>query len=209
MILGVDHLALTVTDMTVGQQSLEKEGFVCQFAENNQPNAIEKKRFLGHYQPYHDLALFRPKEGGVAVEITNHGPVVASGRGPYQYYQDHIVLHTPDPQVEQAFWQEALRFRKSGEPNLLKLISPVPDWSCRLKLVLDDTIEPCTLDSAGYPCLALLSNKLDQDSQKIAKAGASAFTEPFSLVVNGKRLEIVLFRTPTGALGELIQVKGK
>ena len=205
MILGVDHLALTATDTDQAKKMLEAKGLKCVFIERNAPNDPSKKILLEHYQPTHDLAVFQSTSGGVSIEITNHGTQLADNIAPYHYKDDYIELHTTDIQAETIFWQKALYFNKV-EKKILKFTSPVPNWSCTLKLKEVSILKTCTLDGKGYPCLALLTNNLIQDTKNIVDSGAKDVAKPFKSFINNKPLDIIMFRTPTGAICELIQI---
>jgi len=121
------------------------------------------------------------------------------------------LLPTPDLEQECAFLLKTLGFSAlGGEPGrwaALRLARPVPAWSCDLWLAAAPPAAPAFLDSRGFPCLAFHSSNLGQDAERLREHGATDLTAPFRSLVNGRCLAILLFRTPSGMLGELIQVQ--
>lgn len=211
MILGFDHLALSVTNIQLAKRDLETKSFNCIFLAQNVINNPEKQLLLNHYQSSHDIALFRKNTSNtfnLAIEITAHGNICKSSKGvyTYNYHSHYIQLNTYDLEQEKFFWLNALGFQEK-ELNLIEFLSFVPHWSCQIKLNQIAQTLPYTLDSAGYTCLALLTNNLKEDRIKVAQFGAKDITNSFEISVNNQNLDIVMFRTPTGAICELIQIK--
>ncbi|MBP0005260.1 MAG: hypothetical protein J7642_16370 [Cyanobacteria bacterium SBC] len=204
MILGMAHLALSVSSIEEGKKRLENRGFNCIFLERSAINHPAKKHLLEHHQPSHEIALFHNSNINLSIEIINHGHVCYTKRGSYQLKNDCIELCTSDFEKEKNFWIEGLGFREESE-NLLNFSSIVPRWSCKIKLIENPKIQPTTLDSQGYPCLAFFTNSLARDLDLAKQVGAYDLTEIFELCVNNKTLNIALFRTPGSAICELIQ----
>ncbi len=205
MILGIDHLALSVENTDAVANQLEADGFTCAFMEYGVVNSAEKKMLLDHYQPTHDIGVYKPKKGGVSLEITNHGKI-ADNDAPYLCHGDTIELFTSDIQAEKNFFKKVFRF-KELDGHTLKYTSPVPSWSATVKITEKLNIKKNMLDSKGHACLAFLTNNLEQDIQAAVTAGAKDITNSFKLFLNGRNLEVAMFRTPTGAICELIQIK--
>jgi len=202
VILGVDHLALSATDLDVADAELSARGFDRAFSLRDIPNHPSKAHLLHDHQPVHDLAFYRHPTG-VAIEVTVHGPVLV-GQAPFTWAPDAITLQTPDEGLEATFLQEALRFR--GEEGRLALGSPVPGWSCTLQLVTGRSDGPPTLDAVGHPCLALLTNDIEEDLARAGRAGATNATGAFSTHLDGRSVTTALFRAPTGTIFELVQI---
>lgn len=206
MILGFDHLTLSVENIDLEKKKLEKEDFTCVFFAKNIINHPEKKNLLKHYQVNHDIALFKKNNSNLAIEMTAHGNVSNSSIGSYKYQNSYIQLNTNNLILEKEFWLNALGFQ-AKESNLIELVSFVPSWSCKIRFnQVDKTLIYC-LDSAGYTCIALLTNNLKEDRMKVAQFGAKDITNSFEISVNNQNLDIVMFRTPTGAICELIQIQ--
>jgi len=206
MIIGVDHIALNVSDaeMDAMRKHLVHEGFRCVFWEDNVPNHPEKKIFLSHYQPTHSLGLFSSNQGGVSLEITNHGSI-AEPEAAFHYHEVCIELLTPNLELERSFWKNAFAFQDFDSDSLM-YTSFVPNWSCRLKLIEKKNMGSYTLDSDGYTCCALLTNNLEGDLAQAQLMGAQGSMRPFKLELNKQHLDVVMFRTPGGAICELIQI---
>ncbi len=119
-----------------------------------------------------------------------------------------LVLDTADVQSEAAFWIAALGFRKVSEANgwcLLETSTPVAAWSGRLILKQSDNVPMGPMDSAGFTCVALVSNDIDNDLAHAFAHGGASYDCRFEVSVNTRPLIVALFRTPNGALVEFIQ----
>ena len=172
MIMGFDHLALTVTDVSSARKSLEKQGFQCLFLEKNIPNNPQKAKLLEHYQATHEIGFFTPTKGTIALEIVNHGNIVQNKSGPYERRDRSILLRTADVATERDFWMKGLRF-KHVKDFLLELSSPVPGWGVLLELTEEKKMGHSTLDASGYTCLALYSNNIEKDLGVVTALGAT------------------------------------
>jgi hypothetical protein len=209
MILGFDHLALSVIDIQLAKKDLETKNFNCIFFEKNVMNHPEKQLLLNHYQASHDIALFRKSSSSVsncAIEITAHGHISNLSKGVYSYHNNYIQLETDNLEKEKLFWLNAFGFQEK-ESNFIEFPGFIPHWSCKIKLNQVAQTSPYTLDSTGYTCVALLTNNLKEDRIKVGQFGAKDITNSFEISVNNQNLDIVMFRTPTGAICELIQIK--
>ena len=204
MILGMAHLAYSVTDIEQGKKQLESRGFDCVFLEINVGNHLVKKHLLKNYQSTHDICLLRNSSLHLSIEIINHGFVCESSLGSYQLKDNSIELVTSNLDKEKNFWLQVLGFKEKGE-NILTFSSTIPSWSCTVKLIENPQIGLATLDSKGYPCIALFTNNLERDIADAQVAGGYEFTDFFEFYINNRNLNIAMFRTPGGAICELIQ----
>jgi len=92
----------------------------------------------------------------------------------------------------------------------LELFGPVMRWRLRVLLVAaiaQAEREPLLLDSAGFPCIALLTSDIAKDGNAIESALGRPIDGRFGVGVNGKSLEIALARGPSAEFVELIQVR--
>jgi hypothetical protein len=206
MILGFDHLALSVSDIELAKKNLEMTGFNCGFLEKNVTNHPEKKILLHDYSNSHNIAFFRREPPNLSLEIIAYDKIYNSSKGVYNYHDSYIQLDTNDIQTEKSFWLNALGFTET-ESDCLEFVSFIHHWSCKIKLNYIPHLQPYKLDSYGYTCLALLTNNLKKNREKLAICGARDITNEFEITVNNNKLNIVMFRTPTGAICELIKVK--
>lgn len=204
MILGLDHLALSVIDLDEALASLPGERV---FEAKGLPNPPEKSPLLAGFAPTHDLALVRPPTGP-ALELTRHGPALAASRGPYGILEDgRVALSCPDPAGEREFWLRGMSFGPGRSGRSARLARPVAAWCCELEFLEGPGGSPSLLDSEGLVCAAFLVSSLEADLSSALAAGATRQTGTFRLVVNGKPLAIAFFRTPSGALVELVQME--
>lgn len=204
MILGIDHLALTVSNLAVANNDLIARGFSCVFIEQDIINHPMKKSLLSNFHATHDIGFYRSNKKGISIEIVNHH-AIADNATNYEYCDDYIELKTNDIEKEKIFWKVVFRFQEA-EQNFLRFKSPLPHWSCTIKISEAKHQSQSTLDAQGYTCLAFLSNNLEEDIQVAKTNGATDVLAPFRLTVNKQALDVSMFRTPGGAICELIKI---
>ena len=83
----------------------------------------------------------------------------------------------------------------------------VPAWSLDVVLVEGEGggALPYYLDDAGFPCLAVITNRMTEDQDSAMEMGGRDASEKFALEVGGKVLGIVVLRGPDNELVELIE----
>jgi len=81
MIVGVDHLAFSVSDLQAETPWLEM-GYKVQFVERELENHKAKTHFLTHYVSEHGM-LYLKHPAGVALEGTYHSPPASPASGSY------------------------------------------------------------------------------------------------------------------------------
>lgn len=128
-----------------------------------------------------------------------------------------VLSPSPKPNESRAFWQEGLGLGLVAEGGA----SRGPAWAhLRVNSVLRrgglDLLvargsrggDAPRLDRAGFPCLALFSNRLAQDSRRARDCGGRLRGEAFFIEVNQRRLEIQFLEGPGGELVELVALAG-
>lgn len=221
MILGIDHLALNVSQMSKAKLEMLNRGFVLVFDAENLPNNPNKNPLLHHYNPMHSIALYK-KELCIPIELTCHGTNNYENNMQYAYCSNKIILYVASVEKEKLFWINAIGMCETETKNQLYFPSIFPQWNFTLEIrekeeiMMNNTPSlPHThnknthtmLDDNGYTCLALLTRSLERDIIKFRNSGAIEFTVPFTHSVNGKQMDIVLFRTPEYAVVELIEIR--
>ena len=119
-----------------------------------------------------------------------------------------ISLAVDDPEISALFWQKGLsakRLASGSDWCRLKFESPIAAWRTEV-ILFPKRLVNCSqsLDAPGFPCLALLSNNIEQDANQAMSNGFHA-TKSDRLEVNGRVLSICLLESPGGGLVELIQ----
>ncbi|HEY9759830.1 MAG TPA: VOC family protein [Oculatellaceae cyanobacterium] len=269
MILGVEHLALSCTDVVHSSSVLNNEGYTTKFVENEIENHISKSGILNRYQPLHSIAYCRVPQG-ISLELTDHGSGLNDGESKYKVLlrknplESRIVESTrqhsqvlglafdcPPPrechwepfgtnvwfqgeaddsssnsvaglflpvknlEAAKKFWLEGLACQPVNEGELedlkwlrVAIAAPFPAWSLNIVLVqTDDAKHAGSLDDVGFPCLALISNRIVEDMDRALFAGGHEAIEPFTMEINGQHLKVCLLRGPDDELIELIEVK--
>ena len=123
-----------------------------------------------------------------------------------------IIHHVTDMAAAQRFWQEGLGFKPSIHPAeivgavQMELRSLMAQWRATLLLLpRHGPAVPHLLDGPGYRCLSFVVSDLQQDRQRLLRAGARECTGPFQLEVNAKSLALELLAGPDGAMIEIFQ----
>lgn len=123
-----------------------------------------------------------------------------------------VLLLTPSLEASADFYMDGLRCieRRRGVSPLpwrrLAFSSPLPTWSLDLLLVeVPDGAVETHLDAPGFPCLALLTNRLPEDLEQARQAGGHDISDTFELQPHERRLKIALLRGPANEIIELIQ----
>jgi hypothetical protein len=217
MILGVEHVALSCADIERGAADLADYGFSTAFIERDLPNAPAKTPLLHTYAPRHDIASCRARTG-IAVELTAHGGIPAPAVSGYdvRFAGDGsglVSLRVRSACVEdsKAFWCGAMRFRVlRGElagtgDAAMAISSPVGAWALELHVEAGPKRPRTMLDDAGFPCLALITNRLEEDLRAACEHGGHETVGPFDAAVHGRALRIALLRGPGDELIELIE----
>ena len=126
-----------------------------------------------------------------------------------------VVLPVTDLDLAERFWVQGLGAMRaeqsSGSPQTwrkVRFARPVPAWSLDLLLVAAPGYHYTSgfLDVAGFPCLALLTNRLDEDLERACDSGGHSPSEAFAIEVDGNLLKVVLLRGSSDELVELIEV---
>lgn len=214
MILGVEHIALSCVNIETGVAGLSARGFAPAFVERDIPNAPEKRPLLHAYAARHDIASCRARTG-IAIELTNHGPVNAPAPPSYEvtFGDDGIAavaLTSGDVRATKRFWRDGLRFTVAAgdaadrAQAILAIRPPVAAWAFELRVAPGPERALPMLDDEGFPCVALITNRLDADLAQAISAGGHSAAGPFIAHVNGNELHVALLRGPGGELVELI-----
>ena len=83
--------------------------------------------------------------------------------------------------------------------------SPFPQWRANLLFVEGEPVPHPQMDSPGSTCLSILVKDLEETAETARGAGALSVSDSFEIEVDGKVLEIVIVRTPSGAIVELME----
>jgi hypothetical protein len=127
-----------------------------------------------------------------------------------------VALAIPEDAEVEEFWLKALGCRKRAVGAIkdcewahFAFASMVKNWALDVVLVKSSLPAPTPyLDDGGFPCLALLTNKLDDDLARMLEHGGST-GGVFTLDVGGASKRIAILRGPSRELIELIEIPRK
>lgn len=222
MIVGIDHIAFSVSDIEKAISEVASWGYHAAFIEKEVINHRAKIPFLREWREKHDIAYCQSKVGdGLAIELTAHAVIPGttprvvqceeSRNAPYQVcfsatsskIIDTVLLETSDVERSTAFWSK-FGFREKGESELC-FMTPIANKKLYLKLIQkpQKSQRLYHLDDDGFPCLALLTTHIERDRLLFGDTASDVF----SLIIHRRRLDICLGRGPDGECVELIAVK--
>jgi hypothetical protein len=204
MILGFAHLTRTTSQIDDVIAQIQGMGFELKSLSRSVPSSPAKWPLMAHRATMHDLAMM---QGGLAVEIIGHdtGSVQRPAALALDAENELIVVRVRDVSVEREFMSHALPCTSNADEIAIR--GAFPTWSARLRLV-EDAGAPIAppLDVEGFSCLAFYSNSPTEDVRRLIAWGACDATDQFGITVNGRDMNIVMLRSPGGAILELVKV---
>lgn len=216
MILRIDHVALSSSDIAADGMLLEKKGFHKVFSGTGIDNPEIKRGLMARFPRKHDAALYT-FPGGLPVEIINHGhssgspgyirPMPSDSSG-----FDTIEAETADALKSSEFWKmfgfrqpagKAAPGQEGGGIRALEFRPVLPGPGCTIIMRETGGGSRHFLDDKGYNCLAFVSNSVRREKEALEKAGIKT-TGIQKFVSNGRELEIMFAAGPSGELVEII-----
>ena len=159
---------------------------------------------LGCRQPV--AALWHPFHAQFWYDAQCDGPSVGFVRA--------VLVPITELSVSERFWVRGLGCRVVNRGVTedgyrwarVAFHAPVLAWSLDIVLAESDRADALSyLDDSGFPCLAVITNRLTEDQDTAMEMGGRDASEEFALEVGGKPLEIVVLRGPDNELVELIE----
>jgi len=144
MIVGIDHVALSCTDISAAIERLSGEGFTPVFVEKSLQNHPAKKPFLTHYSETHAIAYMRAP-AGVAIELTCHSSTVASAaeHAGYQVLLGATLKSSTAAEADavSTFWsrQRQSKLKRAVWAPFDTSVCVEEGADCRIKAVLLET----------------------------------------------------------------------
>ena len=205
MIIGFSHFVENTLNPEESAMRFLSKGYSSDFLEVGVLNHPAKKVLLKEYSEHHDLHMLRHTDC-YDIEVINH-------YSSENKIQDRIILHenniveitVPAGKLnsEYQFWQ-ALGLSKNG--NSISLKRPISAWQITLDFKeSSDPLAEQMLDLNGITSIAFITKSIESCMRRINDS-LSWKSETFKLKVNGKSLSIILVKSPTGLIIELIEV---
>lgn len=217
MIVGIDHIAFSVSDIEKSVSEVASWGYHPTFVEKGVLNHRAKIPFLREWRERHDIAYCQSEVGeglaggSLAIELTAHTEALGMTSSPYQVrfstswpkVIDAVLLETSDVERSTVFWLK-LGFKEKGKSELC-FMTPLSKKKLDLKLIQmpQKPRRLYHLDDDGFPCLALLTTHIERDRLLFGYTASDIF----SLTVHHRSLDICLGRGPDGECVELIAMK--
>lgn len=127
-----------------------------------------------------------------------------------------LLVPIIDLSISERFWVRGLGCRVANRGvdedgrrwTRVSFRAPVRSWSLDVVLAEDGRGNASPyLDDAGFPCLAVITNRIADDQDVLLKMGGGDASKRFAIEVGGKMLGIVVLRGPDNELIELIEVQ--
>ena len=199
MILGFAHVAYSSADpeaaISLFNRDIDRryEGVASHPA---------KGILLANAAKTHDLILLK---GQPTIEVVSHDTGTIAGPETIGLDGSTIVLRVADPGRERAFLKAGFAARE--EEDALLIPGVFPTWQATLKLHRSaQSPAGSPLDIDGFSCVAFYSSDLEQDRKRLLELGGHHQTEIFDVTLNGRRLDILMLRSPNGIIIELVKV---
>ena len=202
MILGIDHIAYSVSDREVEKvkDNFIRAGYSIFFQETMLRNLPIKRQFLTDYHPFHDLMLLK-KAGNISIELLNHHSTRHQAGFWNVRSEKEVVFHTPNVTDSVNFW------KRIGFSNTRGKTVEYNSVFSQLAIIFEQIdISPATfLDDCGFNSLALLTSSVDDERDKLRDI--CICSEIAELVVNQRILRIFFARNTTGEIVEFFEIR--
>ncbi|MGV2434415.1 MAG UNVERIFIED_CONTAM: hypothetical protein LVT10_05665 [Anaerolineae bacterium] len=161
MILGIDHVVLTVYDLDKALEEWQLLGFKTRFVEREIETHISKKSILEAFEPQHGIALVQG-DYGLAIELVEHGQSLTTGTSPYAILIDTLTIPQTTDQAKMTIddWQDAQTLisgygtvwyhgnrNKSGFRSMIlhtsDLLQTVEFWTKALHFTVQNIVNNC------------------------------------------------------------------
>lgn len=199
MILKFDHIAFSCIKAELHETITQFWGYEPVFIEYDLPNLLIKEKLMLHKENTHDIALLRHKEK-LPVEITAYDNV-NDLVGKYDIKDSAIIAVTSSIQ-KSTFFYEAIGF-KCDPDNCYRIHPMLDDRKIEIQFKESTTGQNNYLDSAGFCCIAFITNKIDKEKVRLEKMSIYT-TDIMKFKVGGKLLSIFFAYNEYGDVVEFI-----
>jgi len=204
MIIGFSHLIWNSALVERDISKFKELGYELVFDEKELENNYSKKDLLCSYSVEHDIKLLKRSDSH-DIEVIDHHSKNMDVQNRLFYSDAMMTILIPSGcfAEEVDFWC-GLGFKESG--SCLRLSRPVKKWNLDISFVsTEQALVEQKLDLQGFTSIAFIVKDLALFKSKL-KSKVIWISEIFSLEVNQKKMDILLFKTPSGVIVELIEV---
>jgi hypothetical protein len=207
MILGIDHIAINTSNISLFEKNLLNNNYKCKFKEKIF-NSSNKKDFLKYYSLQHLIAYYESQHNCFPIELTEHGNGISSCNTPIYFNKNTITIKVQDIDKEKSFWSKLLGVEKP-QVDEISFNSILPKRSFHLRFVHINNNIPYTLDTEGCTCIALITNNINKYVSLFSNEGGLKYVGPWKCEVNKQKIIIAMFQTFGGIIVELIQLESR
>ncbi len=201
MILKFDHIAFTCKRKELDEVLASFSEYKQVFFEKGLLNLSVKKQLLSTWKEDHDIVLLN-REISFPVEITAYDDTCEGGK--FEINNGAIIVLSDNIFESEIFYQ-AIGFKKHDDMMEIRTIldkRPIP-----LKLIpeSDNMLGQTYLDSAGYCCLAFVTNNAEKERGRLIGKGVKV-TGIQPLRINGKNVNIFFAYNDHSDICEFISI---
>lgn len=203
MILKFDHLAFSCIKDKLNESITNFSDYESVFIEHNLPNLLIKEQLMQYKGATHDIALLNHKEK-LSIEITAYDEV-GDLVGKYDIKDNSIIVTTSSVKSSALFY-EAIGFKHNSD-NCYNIHPMLDDRDINIQFKENKMGSTNYLDSAGFCCMAFITNKANKEKKRLEKLNIST-TDIMELTVNGKLLNVFFAYNEYGDMVEFICPEG-
>lgn len=209
MIVHIDHLAFTTTDLMQDIKNLQTNGYSLRFCECAVKNIDIKKDLMRNFTQTHDLALLDHKEN-ISIELIKYPQIYLPKINEVQKNYDFkkIIINAYNFSESIKFWK-CLGFKECSQDTVKACLSFRSLLkNCEYFISLQkktDFNKKIYLDDLGFSSIALISTSINNDRNLFKKQNFDV-TPIEALELNGKKLNIFFAVGPSYELVEIIEI---
>lgn len=204
MIIKFDHIAYSCKKSEIQRYKSTLDGYREVFHYLAAVNIEIKFGLMQNRLADHDIVLFE-KENSIPIEVTGYD-YVGEGKKHYETSNNVIIVNTADDAVSGKFY-ETIGF-KIDEDRMHMTLRPLIGIPVKIKI--NDGVKKSIntevdnyLDSAGYCCLAFITNNPWKEKSKLESSGLCT-TDIVPLQLGDKKMNIFFTKSDVGDICEYI-----
>ena len=218
MITYLSHLGITVKNIDETIKKLIKKGAILKFKEKNLINSDAKKLFLSNKQKRHDVGFVKHKDFDFGIELINYkkinlisnknnlsGILIPKNDWTKLAKSKSINFYTSNLKKDFNLFKEAKFFKtiKINNKSISGKLNTFNGKNIILNLKKIKFINN-KLDNSGLNFISFFSTNLKEEIIFFKKKKIKMISKIFSMLINKKKLKIVLFMSHGGIIIELI-----
>lgn len=208
MVLKFDHISYSCANEIKIYEILNS--YNKDFEEKELQNIDCKKSLLQYDSKVHNIIMYRPKEYGMPIEITQY-PVVKYNNVSISFRENELIWYVRDLEAAYSFFEciDANKIDEAEDILLLQFRPFLDDIPINIKLKKKANINaPGYLDVEGFSSIGIFVDNIQKYTEIYRNKGFFT-TSISSIVVDSKKLDIVFSKGKNNEIIELISMSRK